>query len=165
MADVLDMIGTYALVLALLCALIGAFAKGRRLMVLSSSAAIAVLAIVFGCTGTALKQAEIDAAAAQLACRADLQCWGDKHRRSAEAACVQPIERMGPYGSDWRAGFLGDRLTHFRWRDQERGMMTYFGDKISYQNEAGAWLPHVYECDYDTITDAVVEVRARRGQL
>jgi hypothetical protein len=43
------------------------------------------------------------------------------------------------------------KFSHFRWKDEARGVMAYIGDKIRFQNGFGAWQPHVYECDLDTL--------------
>ena len=59
---------------------------------------------------------------------------------------------------------LEPKLT--RWRSTQDGnVFTYVGDSIEFQNGFGAWQPHVYECDYNVITERVIDVRARPGRL
>ena len=99
------------------------------------------------------------------ACRWDLQCWGDKNSVDATLACERRIEDIGLYGYEWTDGFLEAKFSHFRWKDRNRGVVTYMGDKIRFQNGFGAWLPHRYWCIYDTLRKYVLDVNAQRGRM
>lgn len=107
------------------------------------------------------KQVQMDDAT----CRKDLQCWGDKHSISAGVYCKDPVERLAKYTARWTDGTFETKFSHFRWLDQERGTLTFIGDKIEFQNGFGAYQKHIYECDFDPATNAVLDVRARPGQL
>ena len=49
--------------------------------------------------------------------------------------------------------------------DQSRGIITYVGDKISFQNGFGAWVNSTYACDYEAGTDTAFDARAWAGRL
>ena len=53
----------------------------------------------------------------------------------------------------------------FRWKNEDRGILTYIGDKIRFQNGFGAWQDMIYECDYDPSTKSAMDVRVRPGRL
>ena len=108
----------------------------------------------------ALSQEEQEAA-----CRWDLQCWGDKHSLGATFACEPHVEDLSLYAHEWTDGWLGAKFTHFRWKDMNSGVVTYMGDEIRYQNAFGAWVSHRYWCDYDTIREAALSVRAEPGRM
>ena len=78
------------------------------------------------------------------------------------------VETAPSFGRQlWTDGWLEKKFSHYRWRDQEAGILTYIGDKIRFQNGFGAWQNHVYECDV-TIPGSrpfVLEVRAQPGRL
>jgi hypothetical protein len=98
-------------------------------------------------------------------CRKDLRCWAEKHSVSASVTCDDFVERLGQYSSRWTDGMLEQKFSHYRWADKDAGVVTYIGDKIDFQNGFGAFQPHVYECDYSTVAEAVVDVRAQPGRL
>ena len=88
----------------------------------------------------------------ELACRQDLQCWGDKHILSATLACRPLIERSAKYDYEWTDGWLGSKLQKFRWKDRRAGVLSYYGDKVKFQNGFGAWQHVGYWCDYNPET-------------
>lgn len=104
-------------------------------------------------------------AAEEAACKQDLQCWGDRHTASAGIYCDNYVERLAKYSFEWTDGWLESKFSHFRWKDKDRGYMTFIGDKIRFQNGFGAWQNYIYECDLDTEHDRVIDVRARPGRL
>lgn len=108
---------------------------------------------------------QAEARAAEEACRQDIQCWGDKFNLAAAVKCDDEVERLAKFTSRWTDGMLEPKFSHFRWRDKDAGIVTYIGDKIEFQNGFGAWQGAVYECDFDTIYDQVLSVRAERGRL
>lgn len=104
-------------------------------------------------------------AAEETECRKTLQCWGDKHSISAGVYCSDYVEKLAQYSHEWTDGFLEPKFSHFRWKDQSKGQVTFIGDKIKFQNGFGAFQNHVYECDWDPETETVLDVRARPGRL
>ena len=101
----------------------------------------------------------------EMACRASLQCWGDKHSLSASVYCPDLIERLGRYDHEWIDGWLGSKFSRFAWKDRKTGTVTYIGDQIKFQNGFGAWTQHTYQCDLDTVNKKVLDVRAAAGRL
>lgn len=104
-------------------------------------------------------------AAKEAVCRDDLQCWGDKFSLRATSACRPYVERLAKNNFEWIDGFLEPKFSHFRWKDKKKGVVTYVGDRIKYQNGFGAWIIHIYECDYDPSSATAIDVRARPGRL
>lgn len=99
------------------------------------------------------------------ACRADIQCWSDKYYAKANTYCSPHIERMAKNNFEWMTGFLDLKFSRVRWRNKKDGVITFVGDQIKFQNGFGAWIIHIYECDYDTSKEVVVDVRAKQGRL
>ncbi len=115
-----------------------------------------------GCTGeiwTELMEGEMPGdltgwgkptkAGKELACRNDLQCWGDKYSFSASSVCAPLIESMAQYTHEWTDGWLGAKFDRFMWKDRKGGTVAYFGNKIKFQNGFGAWQNMSYQCDYN----------------
>ncbi|MBX8575642.1 hypothetical protein [Pseudomonas cichorii] len=98
-------------------------------------------------------------------CRLDINCWGEKHFVAASVFCKTPIEKMAQYDFKWTDGMLEPKFTRQKWADKDRGVITYFGDKIQFQNGFGAFQNHMYSCDYNTLTEQVVKVNAHPGRL
>ena len=101
----------------------------------------------------------------EMACRASLQCWGDKHSLSASVYCPDEIEGLGRYDHEWIDGWLGSKFSRFAWKDRTAGTVTYIGDQIKFQNGFGAWIQHTYQCDFDPVNKRVLDVRAAAGRL
>ena len=89
----------------------------------------------------------------ELACRQDLQCWGEKHSLRAIRACQPLIENSAKYDHEWTDGWLGSKFTKIGWKDREAGRVSYYGDRIKFQNPFGAWMKVAYWCDYDPATE------------
>ncbi|WP_423359080.1 hypothetical protein [Pseudomonas citronellolis] len=98
-------------------------------------------------------------------CKKDLQCWGDKHLISASVACQGQVERLAKYSFKWTDGTFEPKFSRFRWTNQDKGFVTYVGDKIQLQNGFGAFQNYIYECDFDPATKAVLDVRASPGRI
>lgn len=98
-------------------------------------------------------------------CRKTLACWGEKHSVSAAVRCTDPVERLAKNNFEWTDGILEPKFSHYRWKNQATGEVTYIGDKIKYQNGFGAWIYHTYECDLDGSGEVVTAVRAAPGRL
>lgn len=95
----------------------------------------------------------IEAAKAN-ACRADLQCWGDKHHLRATVYCKEAVERLARYAHKWTDGWLGAKFPRFRWGKKSEGIIVYLGDKAQFQNGFGAWVRIRYQCEYNPDTKA-----------
>lgn len=106
-----------------------------------------------------------EAAAADARCKADLNCLGEKHLINANSECRAPIERYARYDVRWDKSIFEARFSHYRWKDQGLGIVTFIGDRISFQNGFGAWQPHTYECDFDTNSRAAIAARVTPGRL
>lgn len=98
-------------------------------------------------------------------CKKDLQCWGQKNANAAAVACDGKIEKLAKYDFEWTDGFFEPKFSRSRWRNKDRLIITYIGDKIKLQNGFGAWQRYTYECDYDTERDLVLKVSARPGRI
>ena len=99
------------------------------------------------------------------ACRQDLDCWGKKFKAKAEVKCEDGIEHLAKYSYKWTGGFLGQKFSLLRWKNQQAGIIIYIGDKIEFQNGFGAWQNYIYECDFDTNTETVLSTQADPGRL
>jgi len=98
-------------------------------------------------------------------CRKTLKCIGEKHAIEASVQCAPSIEKLAKYDHQWTDGWLESKFSHYRWKDKERNIITYIGDKIKFQNGFGAWQHHTYQCDFDLRLERATEVRAQPGRL
>jgi nucleoid-associated protein YgaU len=105
------------------------------------------------------------AAAEAEKCRQDLMCLAEKHLIEAGSRCAPEIERLAQYTAKWNDGMFEPKFSHYRWKDQKNGVVTYIGGKVEFQNGFGAWSPMVYECDFNTVLGLPMEVRAEPGRL
>ncbi len=101
---------------------------------------------------------EQTAAIEKNACRADMQCWGDKHLLEATRYCKPALERLAKYAHKWTDGWLEAKFPRFRWGKKGKGIIVYLGDKVQFQNGFGAWVKMSYWCDFNPHTK---EARAR----
>ena len=100
-----------------------------------------------------------------LACRQDLQCWGDKAALIAGFRCKEPVEKSAKFDFEWTDGLLEPKFSHFRWKDKGSGIVTVFGDKIKMQNGFGAWEHMLYSCDVNPETEQVSGFTIQPGRL
>jgi hypothetical protein len=98
-------------------------------------------------------------------CALDLGCTGEKFNIESTVACRPLVERLAKNNFEWTDRWFEPKFSHYRWKSKERGVVTYIGDKIKYQNGFGAWTFHIYECDFDTRNKRVVDVRAAPGRI
>ena len=96
------------------------------------------------------------------ACKNDLQCSAKKHLAEANVRCKYLVESLATYDFEWTDAWLESKFGQFRWTDSATrpGVITYFGEKIKFQNSFGAWIHHRYECDFDTLLKKPVDARA-----
>ena len=104
-------------------------------------------------------------AAEEAFCKTDAECWGKKHLIAATVKCKEEIERLPKYLHEWTDSLTEPKFSRFLWLMTGKSHMTYMGDKIRLQNAFNAWQPHIYECDFDTETKTVLNVRLRPGKL
>jgi len=104
-------------------------------------------------------------AAEEASCKKDLQCWAEKFTASASVYCKDNVQRLAKYDYEWTDGMLEMKFSHYRWKNINKGIVTYIGDKIKLQNGFGAWQNYVYECDYNPVNNAVLDVRGQPGHI
>ncbi|MBA4204630.1 MAG: hypothetical protein C0457_06550 [Polymorphum sp.] len=105
------------------------------------------------------------AAENEAACLKDLKCVAEKAWLEASSACERFVERSAKYQFEWTDGLLDTKFTHYRWFNQDAGQVTFFGDKVKFQNGFGAWQNMIYFCDYDTKTKTVLDLRVTGGRI
>jgi hypothetical protein len=98
-------------------------------------------------------------------CASELKCLGEKFDVESTVACRRLVERLAKNDFQWTDGWLEPKFSHYRWGDKARGVVTYIGDKIKFQNGFGAWTFYTYECDFDTRNKKVTDVRAQPGRI
>lgn len=98
-------------------------------------------------------------------CQQSLPCLAEKHIIYAGAMCQSPIQKMSQYSYEWTDGFSNPRFSRYRWVNKDKGIITYIGDEIKMQNGFGAWAVYSYECDFDTVNKAVIDVSASQGRI
>jgi|GEM_PF-504591 len=98
-------------------------------------------------------------------CKKNLQCWGDKHSLRATYAGQDFIEKFAKYDFEWTDGMLGSKVSSFRWLDKNKSTLSYFGDKIKFQNGFGAWQNMIYQIDYDPINKRLLNATVKPGRL
>lgn len=103
--------------------------------------------------------------AREAACKADLQCWGDKNAVEADLACGPAVERLAKFSVRWTTGALHMKFSSFRWQGKEKSVLTYVGDNVEFQNAFGAYQAMNYICDYDPIHKRVLGAWASPGRL
>jgi hypothetical protein len=84
---------------------------------------------------------------------------------SAGIYCAHEVEKLAAHSVKWTDGALEPKFSHYRWRDQQKGIITYLGDKAEFQNGFGAFTPVVYECDLADDDRTVLDVRVSEGRV
>jgi|UPI000697C143 hypothetical protein len=113
----------------------------------------------------AAEKAITEKRAEEARCREDLQCIGDKKHIEATFACKRYVENLAKNDYQWVDGWSESKFSRFRFKGLKHDTITYVGDKIQFQNGMGAWIRHIYECDYNIDDKTVIDVRARQGRL
>lgn len=133
-------------------------------------AAAVVGAIVVGIVMSGKSDAEKSAAAEKqaaekAACMKDLKCHGNNGTVAAGIRCAKLVEKLAKNSMKWTDGTFDSKFTHFRWKNEHDGSITFVGDKAQFQNGFGAYVNVIYECDLDGAQDQVLDVRVREGRL
>jgi len=101
-----------------------------------------------------------------IACRKDLKCWAGSDEASAIVYCKNMIEKMVQYDYKWLdESWMTSTFSHYRWKSQTDGSVSYIGDKLKLQNGFGAWSNYMYSCDYDIKNERVLDVELKAGRL
>ena len=87
------------------------------------------------------------ATAAKAACRANAQCWGQRHWRAATVACKRLAQTRAKHTIRWPSGSPNPEFTAKAWADQTAGTLIYVG-AADLQNGFGAWTPYRVGCLY-----------------
>lgn len=98
-------------------------------------------------------------------CKSDLSCLAEYHRFDAGGVCSRRIEKLANYNYEWTDGITSPKFGYYRWLDKAQGAITYVGDELKFQNGFSAWQNVTYECDFNTLTNSVISVRAKAGRL
>lgn len=93
------------------------------------------------------------------ACRQDLRCTAETNMVETTLKCARVIERMAKYDYEWTGTTTTEQFSRFKWQDQETGVVTYWGDRIKFQNGFGAWSHMIYECDAVPEAKMLLDVR------
>ena len=96
-------------------------------------------------------------------CSKYLRCAAVKVMREASLACRGPIEQLAAFSPKWTEPGADSIFSDYSWLDERRGIITFTGNKVQFQNAAGAVMPVAYECDFDPALNQVVDARARVG--
>lgn len=102
----------------------------------------------------------------EAACKADLQCLGDKASIVAAQPCAHQIERFAKYEVIWTEGTFGMKFPRFRWFDQKSAKITLIGDSLQFTNGFNAKVPIRYLCHVDMSGDTpvVIDVVVNEGR-
>ena len=84
-----------------------------------------------------------------MACGKDLQCLSKIGQVRADVFCKEPIERLAQFDMKWEEMHIGGRFSKISWKDMDRGVVTYMGDKAKFQTPAGVYINVIYACDID----------------
>lgn len=125
----------------------------------------ALISMISGPSSSPSTSSALSTQVSDAECRKTLGCWAERHSASAAVRCRAPVERLARNNFEWTDGWLESKFSHYRWKNQATGEVTYIGDKIRFQNGFGAWIIHTYECDLNAAGDTVTAVRANPGQL
>lgn len=98
-------------------------------------------------------------------CKSDLKCWAERGLWDAGIYCKDQIAKISEYDHKWTDGWNEAKFSRWTWGDQGKGVVTYIGDKIQFQNEYGAFRIHTYRCDFDPASKRVLAVSAVAGRL
>lgn len=98
-------------------------------------------------------------------CKLDLKCWAKEHDSDAIFASELLIERFAKYEFEWTSGFMESKISRYAWKNKSRYTLSYFGDKIKFQNGFGAWQNMIYQIDYDPINEKLLNVSVSPGRL
>ena len=56
-------------------------------------------------------------------CQADISCWGELHRISAQVRCEDRIEQLAKYEYDWNVGFGETTFSTWSWGGNDKNVL------------------------------------------
>ena len=88
-------------------------------------------------------------------CREALNCWAEEHKIDMLLACDPIIESHAKYDFEWD---VWNKYQYSSWHDKEKGIISYKGDGIKFQNGFGAFQRMNYGCVYDGVNQKLLDV-------
>ena len=101
---------------------------------------------------------------AELACRMEAACWGERHLATAARACFPRVEADAIREHRWSETAHAARLPRVAILDADRGIISYEGDAVEMRDGFGRWIRHAYSCILDP-RSGEVRVRLRKVPL
>lgn len=97
-------------------------------------------------------------------CEQNAFCFGQKHQARATVFCAKQVERLARYDFKWTDSWHQAKFDWIGWKDKEKKLLIYGGDKIKFQNGFGAWANFMYKCVYDPARDLVMDIEISPGK-
>jgi hypothetical protein len=98
--------------------------------------------------------------------RTDMGCKAIAGMAAAAAACPAHIEQRSEYSARWTDSAQNPKFSLFVWTDLKvGGGITYIGDRVEFQNAAGAYKAMRYLCDMGEDGKTVLGARVYEGRL
>ena len=85
------------------------------------------------------------------ACRKDLACWAERHISDAMSVCRLLIQDSAKFDYEWDS-WMNPDFSKYAWKKKPKGIVSYFGNDVKFQNMFGAWQRMSYWCSYDPET-------------
>jgi hypothetical protein len=98
-------------------------------------------------------------------CAADFKCIAESNIIYATTRCSRQVERLAKNDFKWEDRWYESKFSRYRAKKDDNSVITYLGDKIKFQNGFGAWVWHIYACDYDVKNEKVINVQAEPGRF
>lgn len=95
-------------------------------------------------------------------CRQDLKCFAARNLTAATAACQKSIDQLAKTNVRWIDQWYQQKFDHAKWMNKAAGIIIYSGDKMLLSEPDGSWARYAYACDYDAVTQRVLNVRAHQ---
>jgi hypothetical protein len=91
----------------------------------------------------------------------------------ASRECRRAIEPKARYDFRWTDGLLESKLPRARWSTRHdivqrfgpKRVIEYQGNALQLQNGFGAWARVTYECDFDPVTERLIDARLEGAGL
>lgn len=108
------------------------------------------------------RMASVKKAQAEERCLKRADCMRERAGFAGETTCMIAVEHqaklVAKYQAKWEEGSEGQsKFLHVS--APRRGVLTYRGGSMYFQNGFGAWSRSYYECDYDFLNDKAIAVR------
>lgn len=93
------------------------------------------------------------------------ECIAEEFMPYAASRCKREIERTAKHQAEWLDSWTTPLFSRYQVDPKNRTVVTYFGDKVKFQNGFGAWTHMLYLCTYDTKSKTVKKVLVEEGRL